>query len=308
MAAYKYGTIPSEKAQKEDTADFWEIQALREFGIPVSEIDILKVVAKEFDELNNDGIESQEDFYSDRLNDVFSHLSDRVKYSYNNYPFRFNRSSIEIDQIESSSDYLYVFLLLATRLNMGNDRVHGGVDGTLLFEFICSHAIKQFFGDNAQSFLFGTGAPGNFAAKVTELIHELGEGGAFKNANINPPTKNDDGIDVVVWKDFADNKEGKLIGFGQCKTGTTWRDKIHKLKPADFCMNWFKHSPVVQPIAIVFLTDTLYEDQNFITDQRGFLVFNRFRVMEYSITNLPEEVFNDIKSWVDAVIQIIQTN
>ncbi|MEL7221422.1 MAG: hypothetical protein AAGJ93_08900, partial [Bacteroidota bacterium] len=189
---------------------------------------------------------------------------------------------------------------------MNKDKVQGKVDGTELFEHICAHAIKNYVGNKAESFVFGTGEQGGFKSKVIDLIQKMGEGAGFANPNTNPPTKNDDGIDVVVWKEFSDNKPGKLIGFGQCKTGTTWRDKIHKLKPGDFCTNWFKESPLLLPVPIVFLTDTLNEDFNFISDQRGFLVFNRFRIIEYSVDHLPEDILSDIKKWVNAAIERIQ--
>ena len=304
--AYKYGSIPSERSQKEDTADFWEIEALREFGIPISEIDILKTIAKEFDELDNDGIESQEDRYGDKLGDVFRHLNDRSKFSGSNYPFVLSKTSIRINRVDSVSDYLYVFFLLATRFNMQSDKVQDSIDGTLLFEFICSHAIKRYLGTNSKSFVFGTGETGGFKQKIDQLVSELGEGQAFKNANSNPPTKNDDGIDIVAWKEFADKRGGKLIGFGQCKTGTSWKDKIHKLKPGDFCTNWLVENPIFEPIPIIFLCDTLYEDLNFVTTQKGFLIFNRFRLMEYATIGLPDHMIGEVKRWVDAALGKIQ--
>ena len=51
---------------------------------------------------------------------------------------------------------------------MKRNRVHGGVDGTLLFERLCANVAKNYFGGNGQSFVFGTAKPGNFETKVRD--------------------------------------------------------------------------------------------------------------------------------------------
>lgn len=301
--AYKFDSIPSKGAYKEETADYWEIQALKEYGVPVSSLSILKLVAKEFDEIDNEGIESEEDRYSDALDDVLIHIKHRVQFTDNSYPFIIGKSSIQFNQLESTAEYLYVFLLLATRFNMKKKRKQDGIDGADLFELVCAHVAEKFFGENSTAMVFGTADKTGFQKKVSELIKALGEGDGFRNPNANPPTKNDDGIDVVVWKNFADGREGKLIGFGQCKTGTsTWRDEIHKLKPIAFCTKWFYKNPVFEPLALVFITDTMNDEYNFYDTQKDFLIFNRFRIMEYALKGLPLHLENSIKKWVDSAI------
>ncbi len=303
--AYKLRTLPTERAYKEEIADFWEIEALKQFGTPISDISILKVISKGFDELQNEGLLSEEDHLSERLEEVFAHIKDRQVFSNRQYPFKCNHASIQIDSLTNSSDYLYVFMLLATRFNMNSDRVQNEIDGTDLFEFISAEAIKNFFGHNSSSFVFGTGHRLSFEKKIAEFIAKVGEGEKFKNPDSNPPTKNDDGIDVVVWKEFADKRKGKLIGFGQCKTGTEWRDGIHKLKPGDFCKKWLYSSPVLTPLPIVFLTDTMNEEYNFISTQTEFLVFNRFRIMEYASFGLSNEIQDKIIIWVKEALKLI---
>lgn len=304
--AYKFNSIPSKNAYQEEIADFWEIQALKEFEVPISSLSILKLISIEFDELNNDGIESEEDFYSETLHQVFSHLRSRQKYSNQNYPFNLTKTSISFDGLNSFRDYLYTFLLLTTRFNMTKSKTHNEIDGTLLFEFLCADVAKNFFGENSNSYVFGTGNPGSFKEKVKQLIKNIDEGFSFKNPDNNTPTKNDDGIDVVVWKEFADRKKGKLIGFGQCKTGTNWRDHIDKLKPDTFCKKWFIESPVYEPLRMIFLTDTMNKSYNYYGTQQDYLVFNRFRIIEYAINNTCPKVKSQIVKWVNGALKLVQ--
>jgi hypothetical protein len=188
---------------------------------------------------------------------------------------------------------------------MTNNKIQNNVDATLLFEELCAVVGVNYLGKNSDSCVFGTANPGNFEAKVNDLILKIGEGGAFKNTNNNPPTKNDDAVDIVVWKNFADQRIGKLLAFGQCKTGTSWHDEIHKLKPNVFCDNWFYNAPILPPLPVIFICDTLNEHSNFHSSQRGYLVINRFRILEHIENNLDNGIYARLKSWLDGAIKTI---
>lgn len=300
---YKFSKLPNSRSYKEETADFWEIQAICNPGIYVSQIQISKIIAKELDEIDHEGIESEDDLLDDRLDEVFSELQRRVEFTSDKYPFIFQKYSMKIDDDTSIVKEVYLFLLLCTRFNMTTQKEHNGIDGTLLFEKLCAHVAKKYFGDSSQSFVFGTAEPGNFEGKVKDLIKKVGEGRAFQNPNNNVPTKKDDSVDVVVWKEFSDKRIGKLIGFGQCKTGTTsWRDGIHKLSPIDFCGKWFNEQPILYPIPLVFICDTMNEDFNFYTSQKGYLVFNRFRILEYVNDSLDDQIKQDLSTWLEGAL------
>lgn len=310
--AYKIPDLPSARAYKEETADFWEIQAIRNPGNYVSQTQISKAIAIGLDELNHDGLISEDDTLIDGdekitgLEDVFIELQNRLEYTSKKYPFDFGKYSLKLNENEDLDQRVYLFLLLCTRLNMLTQKIQNGIDGTLLFEKLCAHVARNFFGTNSESLVFGTANPGNFEAKVKHLISKIGEGESFKNPNNNPPSKNDDSIDVVVWKDFSDKRIGKLIGFGQCKTGTsTWRDDKHKLKPSDFCNKWFLESPVYPPISLLFICDTLNENYNFYSDQQGFIIFNRFRILEYMSATIEDSLINDIQLWLSGALETL---
>lgn len=304
--SYKIPDLPSAKAYKEETADFWEVQAICNPGMYISQTQISKIIAKELDEIIHEGIESEDDLLDDGLDDVFIELQRRIKFSSNKYPFKFQKFSMKFEEQTSIIKEVYLFLLFCTRFNMKTHKIQNNIDGTLLFEKICAHVAKNYFGEASQSFVFGTAEPGNFENKVKDLIEKIGEGKNFQNPNKNQPTKKDDSIDIVVWKDFSDKRIGKLIGFGQCKTGTTsWRDDIHRLKPSDFCGNWFSEQPVLNPIPLVFLCDTMNEDFNFYTAQLGYLVFNRFRILEYIDDNLDINLKTDISMWLNGALKLL---
>lgn len=305
--AYKIPNLPSAKSYIEEKADFWEVQAIINEGSYYSQMEITRVISKELDEINHDGIMSEDDYLDDSILDVYKELTEREKSTVYKYPFDFGRSSIRLKNGDSEFKSVYLFLLLCTRfsMNKSTNKVQNGIDATLLFEDLCATIAKNYFGKNSESYVFGTATKGNFESKIKTLISYLGEGDGFKNSNNNIPTKNDDGIDVVVWKHFKDQRIGKLIGFAQCKTGTSWQDEIKKLNPNHFCENWLYEKPVFPPIPIVFICDTLNLERNYVTDQRGLLIFNRFRIMEYLPDNLPEDIIQKIRRWLSGAIELV---
>lgn len=304
---YKIPNLPSAKAYLEEKADFWEIQALINTGQFYSQMSMIRAISRELDEINHDGIESEDDKLDDNLSDVYFELTERAKSIQDRYPFEFGKYSIRLKEENSIYKDIYLFLLLCTRfsMNKAENKVRNGVDATLLFEDLCALVGENYFGYNSKSLVFGTATEGNFEGKIKNLIKSIGEGEGFKNSNNNIPTKNDDGIDVVVWRDFADMRISKLIGFGQCKTGTSWQDEVKKLNPDHFCENWLYEKPAFPPLRMVFICDTLNVEKNFVTDQRGILMFNRFRIMEYLPDTIPHEILTRIQTWLsDAVTKV----
>lgn len=300
---FKIPNAPNRTSYIEEIADFWELQAAIESNRSVSKVDIIKLLSIESDELKHDGIISEEDKIDIKLDTVIPEFSKRsTSCSSQNYPFEINRASIKIRSIDDIYKYAYLFLLLCTRLNMSDNRTHAGINGAYLFEKICRIVGENYFGNLAESFHFGTGNQGDFPDKVGQLINQLKEGKGYKNINDHRNLKNDDGLDVVFWKNFSDKDEGKLIGFGQCKTGTSWEDSIHDLRPRTFCKKWFMEQPFLDPIPIAFISDTLKSEKNLKGIKVDCLFFNRFRIMEYIPDEIDQDLEKDLRTWVDEAL------
>jgi len=306
--SYKYSEIPSPKAKKEEVADFWEIEAIQNPDLFISQININKALSIGDDEIDNDGIESPEDEIDNKLEIAFQEITSRPNFTNNKYPFVLKKYSIKLKEEESTLKKIYQYLLLCTRFNMTEQKVQNGIDGTLLFEELCAYVATKYFGSKSESFVFGTAVGGGFEDKVKDLINKTGEGTGFKNPNSNPPTAKDFSIDVVSFINFADRRIGKLIAFGQCKTGTSWKNEIKRLKPEDFCKMWLIDHPVSTPLPLVFLTDTMHEDSNFYETQLGYIVFNRFRIIEYIEDDIPDVIVEKIKTWLEGAFKVLEIN
>lgn len=307
--SYKIPGIPSAKAYTEELADFWEIMVLKNLDNPVSARVIQQELSFELDELNHDGIESEDDIVIMRIQDVMNEIINRKSATCYKYPFDFDGTRLFCNtQVSNKVKDIYLFCLLATRINMRDRKIQNSIDGTKIFEGLSEIIGKNFWGNNSQSMIFGTASEGGFEDKVNGAIRLIGEGHSFINRNSSFVTKNDDGIDIVLVKEFADNRRGKLVGLGQCKTGTDWQNTVKGEKIRNFCSNWFRDMPVLEPIPMAFITDTLYRESNDYTNLKGLLVINRFRLMEYLPEEIDNELYDQIQSWVEGALEFIKTS
>ncbi|HLP44674.1 MAG TPA: hypothetical protein VK469_01940 [Candidatus Kapabacteria bacterium] len=143
--------------------------------------------------------------------------------------------------------------------------------------------------------------------KIKSLIKQLGEGEGFKNRNeTSPYTNKDDDLDVVLWKSFSDNCPGKLIGFGQCKTGTYWKSQLKILQPFSFCSKWFSDMPPVLPIRLFFISESILRNRWYENVAEGGVLFDRCRIMDYLPVKEIEEAplfLSKIKTWNKMVVE-----
>jgi hypothetical protein len=288
---FKIGTAPPHTADQIDHADYLELECLRQSDLNISGADLSAV----FSRLNDDLPEDRRDADLDTENAVreaFSELGDRVEHSgrrKHRYPYRLNRTADLLtfdDRIEMYD--LYLFLLTATRLNMGEDRLHDGIDGSELFEQVCCEVAKNYWGKDSNGLVFGTARRvdgrevAGFEAAVNHLCTQVGEGDRFNNNYGDTITAQDGKLDVVVWKSFADARRGKLIGFGQCKTGTHWYSGLFTLQPPGFCKKWVGVQPVVDPVRLYFITARVKSGKWNEVCVDGGIMFDRCRILDYA--------------------------
>ncbi|WP_266206281.1 hypothetical protein [Pontibacter kalidii] len=297
--------VPTLKSSAQEWADFAEFSALEnETGI-ISLYNLIKGPLLTSDEIEVSGIEDETDRYNNKADEILGEIVRRDRETGNKYPFEpiARGYSIKYNHSDDVFCWIYKYLLFSTRLNMSNDSVHNGYDGTKLFEELSAEVAKEYFGNKAEVDLLGTSMSqaGGFRSKLANVVRRMGEGGNIHdNSHYRPQ---DDNVDVIVWKGFSDKKPSQMIGFGQCKTGTSWASSISELNTEAFCGTWFTRQPVVKPLRLFFCAQYF---PNEIWHERAYnagLVFDRFRIMDYLPETINSELFEKIKSWCEGVAQ-----
>lgn len=305
---YRLGNTPNRTDNISDIADFIEVLCLTSSTGTVSLESVRRIMSIESDELNFEGINDDDDWMYQRLAEVFSELKRRKIECANHYPFCIEDSLIEIDTECSNivKDY-YSYLLLATRANMRDDRLFGEPqkDAALIFEKVSELIIRAYFGINAQTMIFGTSAGMSFKDKVERLLQKLKLNANFRTPIGSTGRQKDGKIDLVVWIPFSDERDSMFIGLGQCKTGTSWNDKLSELQPSSFFSNYTNYTPIHTPSKIYFIADSISiaEEKWEERARNAGILFDRRRIMEFLPNNIPEELTSDIRNWNNLIIQ-----
>lgn len=305
---YKIGDLPAPSASQAEIADYLEVKCL------LSDDGDFSIVEAARDDLVDDedqGSSIAEDAYSvyaDALNQIDSRrkLSTRGR-----YPFAAERKTILIDK-DCSGYYrtLYSFLLFATRWNMGGaTRIIADKDGTLLFERLCREVLARYFGPCAESIVFGTGAEvgssgsNGFESKVKNLLDRFSEKGyRFGYPDGVRHQQKDNGIDLVAFIPFiGDDRKGHFTIFGQCKTGTSWRDKLGQMNPKTFCELFLSPPLRFTPISIYMVSEACDENWEILTSKASGVLFDRTRIVQFLPEKICPDLYNDIKEWVEGV-------
>ncbi|RZA00742.1 MAG: hypothetical protein EOP47_13120 [Sphingobacteriaceae bacterium] len=305
---YKLPDLPSPRATQCELADYLEITCLLDITNKSSLVTATRKITPTLDENDPGGIPSEDDEIIVEIEDALNVIQDRESWCNNKYPFDIVRgNSLKTKRdILTDADYIYFFLLLATRLNMTDDKEQGGINGTLLFEELCEIIAKEYFGGRSKALLLGTAAGASFDEKVKKLIELIKQGeGQRKRLDARGKTK-DGGIDIVVVSAFSDERIGKLVGFGQCKTGTSWQGEISLLQPRTFVNDHFLDTNNLDPVAMFFIAEEPLVE---FTTHAGHtdVFFTRCRIMDFLPDIIAENVINKIRTWVDSAIKSLRT-
>lgn len=298
--------IPSVTSNISELADFLEAKCVLSEENYYSINSARSVMSIESDELNAEGIEDDDSRLLDRLEDALNEIESRNTRCNNKYPFFVEHNKIVTkNEIPPFYFSIYVYMLFATIWNMGSKRVMNGIDGALLFEELSEKIAKSYFGNNSQSLIFGTGAKERetFRNKVETLLRALNEGGSFKEPEGSTGRQNDGKLDVVVWKPFSDGRGNKLIGMGQCKTGSSWEDKVTQLLPSAFFGSYCSMIPYVEPVRMFFVAASCKEKWEELS-RNGGLFFDRCRIMDYLPEDIDEHLLNRIQIWLSEIIRV----
>ena len=271
-------------------------------GGGVSSLSYRSLLSISDDEINNEGIDSSDDDSVNILDEAIAECIRRERSSSGHYPFVPGHGSLDLRTDASWHKDVYTFLLLATRLDMKNERKQGGYDGTKLFELLCAQVTKEYYGCHSKAEVFGTASEGSFHDKVEALIGKLRIHGHFKAPEGSTGRQKDGNLDIVAWIPFADRKDGQMIALGQCKTGTHWEGMLTELSPDGFFSCYSTQQPYSRALKMFFVAESFgnYKWEERCTD--GGILFDRTRIMEFLPDNIDEELLESIRAWNAAAI------
>lgn len=297
---FKWPTPPSVHAPRHELADFAELTCWQDAR--TSATSLSRLLGRLADNDYSQGVPEEED--TDRfVENAYDEIERRQEVCRDGYPFVVKRRGSTLQIRENGDNFkhtIYKFLLLATRLNMNNNKCHAGIDGTRLLEKLAAEVAREYFGSRAKSLVFGTAAGSvGFQEKVRELCDKLREGGGFVNRNYGPISAKDDKLDVVVWKPFFDALPGKLIGFGQCKTGTHYKDSLRELQPDSFVSKWMRDPLAVSPVRMFFISEALSTDNMYGMSIDAGVLFDRCRMIDFC-DGTNARVLDKVREWTAA--------
>lgn len=297
---FKWPGVPSPRAPIHELADFAELTCWQYNRASATELS--RLLGRLEDNEYPDGVEEEDEADGD-VEMAYEEIERRQEACGHGYPFAIgvNGQTLQANQDANAKQVIYKYLLLATRLDMRKS-TFAGIDGTRLFERLSAEVARGYFGKRAESLVFGARAgSSNFETRINDLCRRLEEGGKYSNTAPRGMRPQDDKLDVVVWKSFIDRFPGKLIGFGQCKTGTNWRNSISQLRPDAFIKNWIQPALPVTPVRMFFVSEALkmLKDERYYLATNGGLIFDRCRVIDFS-GGVSYDLMNDVTKWTAA--------
>ena len=297
---FKWPGTPSLRACRHELADYAELVCWEQGSTSTN---VLSADLGRLDENDySDGVPEEEEA-PQVVEAAYIEIERRQEACGDGYPFVIGEQGYTLCAKQDAGNHkhiIYKYLLLATRLNMQTSRVHADIDGTLLFEHLAAEAGREYLGARAEKFVFGTAAEmGDFRRKVNNLCTRMKEGDGFKNRNEAPPNERDGKLDVVVWKHFTDGLPGKLIVFGQCKTGTNYKDTLAQLQPDSFCRKWLKSSPALIPVRMFIVSEALSRLRWYNDSSDAGLLFDRCRIVDFC-DDISGDVLKKVTAWTEA--------
>ena len=272
----------------------------RELRLATSEAEAVETYADPGEEVPEEGWRDIEPFERrlDQWVEVLSHR-DQACGPDDSYPFEITQEGLQLRDEPSAA---YLFQLLVSLGITGDD--DAGTPAYKLFEELSAVAAGRYLGDSGTAVVFGwprQDLPAGFRDAVTHLVDLLREGkacGGRRNLN----QSNDDGLDVVAWRDFPDRRASKLILFGQCAVGRHWREKTHELRPKSWCKRNIAGAIAVDPIPAFFVPRALSDTDasNAGVDQ---LLLDRCRISSLCGRTLDDPLEQRLQDWIDTSLK-----
>jgi hypothetical protein len=155
----------------------------------------------------------------------------------------------------------------------------------------------------------GTSNGNSFEEKIRNFSSACYEETAFSDRCGNANDKNDDKVDIILWKEFAYKQNiGKLFFLCQCATGDPSTEKSTSLVGSGFLQRWFMPPPIIPDPINVFAVSRIYDQHKirYLTSN-NILVMDRSRLMNYYNDSIGSAITDRAKRWVAGAMERVRT-
>jgi len=213
-----------------------------------------------------------------KLDDVMCEIEGRSAACGVGYPFEVDPGGNSISRKVSWRGFSYTNLLLISLIDCHAtiQSAVGPIFPARLFESICVVAAEKYLGGSevgARAYHFG--APRPDRSGFSDALRVLARSINGRHVGlIEPSAEKDDGLDVLAWRPFADDRCNFVCLFGQCATGADWRSK--NPEPKEFLNVWLRlETSAVNPALFVPFT---LSRSDWVKKSQSLVIFDRCRL------------------------------
>lgn len=294
--------LPSEATNILKLADWLEIYALISADENSSRGDLENALrtASVFESGNKEAVEEV-------CLQVFFELEQRATAAGDAYPFVIDGAVLS-SKPNRDEFTAYIFCLFLSYFRWSTDRNYEiPINPWLLFEELSCIAAVEYL--NGEGVSFGTSrgssnqAKAAFKKAIKNLCQRMGEGKDFREQpSLN---RQDDKVDLVVWKDFGDRKTSKIVMFGQCAAGDNWTAKVAELQPDAFWRQWMVQSRISPHLRSFYIPHRVANEHWNFYARKSDVLFDRCRVAFWAFRNNKVVLSNaNYARWYDHILRI----
>ena len=254
-----------------------------------------------------EAIVSEHDVYSKNAEDCLKHLRYRAGALDDDYPFVVENAVLTAKSKITSVGYLYLFLLVCSRLASFTGRAGFAQECAKTFTLLSKAALKSTLKDSAQVYVFDANSEDRklLGTNLRDALRSLGRllAAAPQNETIEQqPTSGDGGLDLIAVTRLDETAKGAIAYFGQCAAQQNgWPRKTLEPKRTGAFYH-FAH----QPYNLMF-TPVMYRDGTgrWVNDAttQDCVVIDRLRLirsLQGGKKTIPSPLWLSIRQTVDA--------
>jgi hypothetical protein len=276
-------------------ADYFELVSLFNKDTIISVTEMLERLKNEGIIKQNNSLDNQAESNDKEeifVREVFNLLEQRNSSFGDDYPFAFSNESLMIKNKLNYKQKIYIFLLLASNLNLFKDFQYELTTG---FEILSIEVLKNYLPDFA--IVKGFGKKSEITGYICDKIQRLAELMNLRAdeeylSTVSAKGTQDLGLDIVGWLPFSDNIGNYISVFGQCACGKDWNKKLNETRRYNRFLKTYlseiTHSLFIPYSLINYNNSTFYEHHEF---GGSILLFERKRIL--SLIN-DENILNDL--------------